>query len=162
MWFCYHCTELRMTLLSSLHGSLPRFQGADTAPQWLAEHSRRLFTRWSWGTAHVCRQRLLHSIAGTTTKQIYLQSSGSKFKSFSTALISLNKQKSWFHLLGALSLMSVRPVFPSMNMKKLILYCAKPTPPPCLAVVIWRLQCAYCLNTWVDLAFYSAVCMYYK
>lgn len=76
--------------------------------------------KWSRGTANAYRQRLLDSIAGTITMKIYLQSHWSKFKSFSIALMSLKKQKSWFHLVGILSVISVRPVYLSMNMKNLI------------------------------------------
>lgn len=97
----------------------------------LQSTARSCLARWG-----KCVQRLLHSIAGTTNKQIYLHSSGSKFKSFSIALISLNKQKSWFCLSGVLSLISVRPVF-SFNQYKKAHYSTAQSPPILLVWQLW-------------------------
>lgn len=67
--FCYHCTELKNLLLSLLHGSLPRFQDVDIAPQWLSDNSKFTFSKVKLRHSK-CVQRLLDSTAITTTKKL--------------------------------------------------------------------------------------------
>lgn len=80
--------------------------------------------RWSWGTAHVCKDYWIQQQA-PSQKKLTCSVNGYKFKSFSVALISLNKQKSSFCFMGVLSQISV-PVLHSTNMKNPYCYCIKP------------------------------------
>lgn len=67
------------------------------------------------------RQRLLDSVTGTTTQKICLEMNGFKFKTFYHCSSFIKQTEFQVPVLGEiLSLTSLWPVFPSMNMKNLI------------------------------------------